>query len=178
MTLNINVAGIESVASDVVLSDLHKSLSVKIQKKEEREEDLLFFGKAPENSTLNTDITNWVFTFMDGVENAAANSVNGKGGGDVATNGTPFWLTVDLKEVKNVTGIQTSHWGGGYCPTKVEIFTSENGSSWKSMGQVATSGAYHDIAFKYTVATRYLKYQMIEVPSRVDITKFYIYTAN
>lgn len=177
-TLNINVAGIESVASDVVLSDLHKSLSVKIQKKEEREEDLLFFGKAPENSTLNTDITNWVFTFMDGVENAAANSVNGKGGGDVATNGTPFWLTVDLKEVKNVTGIQTSHWGGGYCPTKVEIFTSENGSSWKSMGQVATSGAYHDIAFKYTVATRYLKYQMIEVPSRVDITKFYIYTAN
>lgn len=115
---------------------------------------------------------------MDGVENAAANSVNGKGGGDVVTNGTPFWLTVDLKEVKNVTGIQTSHWGGGYCPTKVEIFTSENGSSWKSMGQVATSGAYHDIAFKYTVATRYLKYQMIEVPSRVDITKFYIYTAN
>ena len=83
-----------------------------------------------------------------------------------------------IKEVKNVTGIQTSHWGGGYCPTKVEIFTSENGSSWKSMGQVATSGAYHDIAFKYTVATRYLKYQMIEVPSRVDITKFYIYTAN
>ena len=119
-TLNINVAGIESVASDVVLSDLHKSLSVKIQKKEEREEDLLFFGKAPENSTLNTDITNWVFTFMDGVENAAANSVNGKGGGDVATNGTPFWLTVDLKEVKNVTGIQTSHWGGGYCPTKLK----------------------------------------------------------
>lgn len=49
---------------------------------------------------MNTDITNWVFTFMDGVENAAANSVNGKGGGDVATNGTPFWLTVDLKEVK------------------------------------------------------------------------------
>mgnify|MGYP000815867987 CR=1 FL=1 len=40
-TLNINVAGIESVASDVVLSDLHKSLSVKIQKKEEREEDLV-----------------------------------------------------------------------------------------------------------------------------------------
>ena len=35
---------------------------------------------------------------MDGVENAAANSVNGKGGGDVATNGTPFWLTVDLKK--------------------------------------------------------------------------------
>ena len=42
---------------------------------------------------------------MDGVENAAANSVNGKGGGDVATNGTPFWLTVDLKEVKNVNRV-------------------------------------------------------------------------
>ena len=177
-SLNIDVTGIEPANSDVALSELHKSLSIKFQKKAEREEDLLFFGKTPENSTLNTDPTNWTFTFMDGVENQTSNSVIGNGGGDVATNGKPFWLTVDFKEVKNITGIQTSHWGGSFCPTKVEIFTSENGTSWKSMGQVGTSGAYQNIAFKYTVATRYLKYEMISVPSRVDITHFYIYTAN
>lgn len=177
-SLDISVAGIESANPDVVLSDLHKSLSIKFQKKAEREEDLLFFGKTPGNSTLNKDITKWKFTFMDGVENQTSNSVIGNGGGDVATNGKPFWLTVDFKEVKNITGIQTSHWGGSFCPTKVEIFTSENGTTWKSMGQVATSGAGQNIAFKYTVATRYLKYEMISVPSRVDITHFYIYTAN
>lgn len=37
---------------------------------------------------------------MDGVENQTSNSVIGNGGGDVATNGKPFWLTVDFKEVK------------------------------------------------------------------------------
>jgi hypothetical protein len=66
-----------------------------------------------------------------------------------------------------------------YVPVYKNLYLSEKGHvPLKSMGQVATSGAYHNIAFKYTVATRYLKYQMIEVPSRVDITKFYIYTAN
>lgn len=44
-TLNINVAGIESVASDVVLSDLHKSLSVKIQKKEEKRRRFIILWK-------------------------------------------------------------------------------------------------------------------------------------
>lgn len=94
----------------------------------------MFFGKTPENSTLNTDPTNWTFTFMDGVENQTSNSVIGNGGGDVATDGKPFWLTVDFKEVKNITGIQTVHWGVAFCPTKVEIFTSENGTSWKVYG--------------------------------------------
>lgn len=82
---------------------------------------------------------------------------------------------IDFKEVKNVTGVQTTHWGAGYAPSKVEIFSSENGDDWVSIGQWDTKGRTQTITFDERVKTRYLKYQMITVPSRVDITRFYIY---
>lgn len=128
-----------------------------------------------EESVLLTNAKDWIFTFMEGVENAESNSVAGTGSNDVATNGVPFWLTVDFKEVKTVTGIQTTHWGAGYAPSKVEIFSSENGDKWTSIGQWDTKGRNQTITFDERIKTRYLKYQMVTVPSRVDITKFYIY---
>ena len=126
-------------------------------------------------SVLLTNAKDWIFTFMEGGENAESNSVAGTGSNDVATNGVPFWLTVDFKEVKTVTGIQTTHWGAGYAPSKVEIFSSENGDKWTSIGQWDTKGRNQTITFDERIKTRYLKYQMVTVPSRVDITKFYIY---
>lgn len=57
----------------------------------------------------------------------------------------------------------------------VEIFSSENGDDWVSIGQWDTKGRTQTITFDERVKTRYLKYQMITVPSRVDITRFYIY---
>ena len=122
-----------------------------------------------------TNAKDWIFTFIEGVENAESNSFAGTGSNDVATNGVPFWLTVDFKEVKTVTGIQTTHWGAGYAPSKVEIFSSENGDKWTSIGQWDTKGRNQTITFDERIKTRYLKYQMVTVPSRVDITKFYIY---
>lgn len=108
---------------------------------------------------------------MEGVENPDANSVAGTGGSDVATNGIPFWFTVDLKQMKTVTGIQTTHWAAAYAPSKVEIFTSENGREWISIGQVDTKGRTQTITFNERVKIRYLKYQMITVPGRVDESK-------
>ena len=43
------------------------------------------------------------------------------------------------------------------------------------IGQWDTKGRTQTITFDERVKTRYLKYQMITVPSRVDITRFYIY---
>lgn len=129
----------------------------------------------PSNSKLWTAKKEWEFAFQDGVENQNANSVIGNGGGDVATNGVPFWLTVDLKTVKTVNGIQSRHWGAGFAPTQIEVFYSDNGSTWKSMGVIETKGGTQNVAFIAPVQTRYLKYQMIKVPGRVDITAFYVY---
>lgn len=129
----------------------------------------------PDNSKLWTAKTEWSFTFQDGVENQNTNSVIGNGGNDVATNGVPFWLTVDLKAVKTVMGIQSKHWASGYAPTQIEVFSSDNGSTWKSMGVLDTKGGTQNITFISPIQTRYLKYQMIKVPGRVDITAFYVY---
>lgn len=143
------------------------------------QEIVLKISKSAERKKENVLLTNakdWIFTFMEGVENPESNSVAGTGSSDVATNGIPFWLTVDLKTVKTLTGIQTRHWGAGYAPTKVEIFTSEDGEKWVSIGQWTTKGGTQTITFEESVKTRYLKYQMITVPGRVDITRFYIYS--
>lgn len=129
----------------------------------------------PVNSKLWTAKTEWNFAFQDGVENQNTNSVIGNGGSDVATNGVPFWLTVDLKTVKTLTGIQSKHWGSGFAPTQIEVYYSDNGSTWKSMGVIDTKGGTQNVAFVTPIQTRYLKYQMIKVPGRVDLTAFYVY---
>lgn len=164
--LKIKIDNIEANASEVTLSNFYQDIALKISKSAERKKQ----------NVLLTNGKEWIFTFMEGVENAGSNTVAGTGSGDVATNGIPFWLTVDLKKIKTVTGIQTKHWNTGFAPTKVEIFTSENGREWVSIGQVDTKGSTQTITFEKPVDTRYLKYQMITVPSRVDITKFNIYS--
>lgn len=150
-TLNIKVKDIVTGAVEVANSEFNQSVAVKIVKEQAKMEEFLFFNQVPENSTLYTNATDWDFSFMDGVENAGSNSVAGTGGYDVATNGVP---------------------------SKVEILTSDNGSTWKSWGEVQTSGSYQTIAFKNVIETRYLKYQMVTVPGRVDITKLHVYMSN
>ncbi len=133
-------------------------------------------AKMPDDALLQTSASDWTFTFENGVENANSNSVAGTGSSDIATNGVPFWLTVDLKEKMQLQGIQTEHWASSYAPTKAEVYYSEDGENWISLGSVRTSGSTQRIAFASTIEARYLKYQMREVPSRVDMTAFYVFT--
>lgn len=164
-TFKIDINSIEA-APEVVASEFRQGVSFKIAKSAE---------KGKQEVLLKTP-TRWLFTFMPGVENAGSNSVAGTGGSDVATNGTPFWITVDLMEVKTLTGIQTRHWAPAYAPTKVELFSSENGNTWTSIGTFDTKSATQIIKFEERIKTRYLKYQMITVPGRVDITQLYVYS--
>lgn len=165
-TLKIKITDIETNGSDVTNAKFNKEITLKISKSAKRKKQIV----------LLTNASDWIFTFMEGVENAGSNSVAGTGGSDVATNGIPFWLTVDFKKVKTITGIQTKHWSGSYAPTKIELFTSEDSENWKSIGQMVTKGGTQTITLDERVKTRYLKYQMISVPGRVDLTKFYIYS--
>lgn len=132
----------------------------------------------PTASSLLKTKTEWSFAFQDGVENPNSNTVAGTGINDVATNGVPFWLTVDFQAVKTISGIQTVHWTAYFAPSQIEVFTSSNGNTWKSIGILTTYGKTQNITFIAPVQTRYLKYQMVTVPSRVDIMTFYVYTPN
>lgn len=131
--------------------------------------------KTPENSYLWKAKAGWGFAFQDGVENSGSNSVAGTGKGDVATNGVPFWVTVDLQDTFTITGIQSTHWANGFAPSRIEVLQSEDGENWKSLGVVSTAGKTEDIAFITPISTRYLKYQMVKVPRRVDLTALYVY---
>lgn len=164
-TLDIKMTGLNTVTTGVTYGEFNQKFTLKISKAAEK----------PKEEKLVCTPQDWIFTFMEGVENANSNSVAGTGSADVATNGNPFWLTVDLRSVNTVGGIQTKHWGSTYCPTKVEVFCSDDGEEWISLGQYDTKGSTQDIKFAERVNTRFLKYQMIEVPDRVDITKFSVY---
>lgn len=131
--------------------------------------------KVPEDAYLWKAKAGWSFAFQDGVENSGSNSVAGTGGSDVATNGVPFWVTVDLQDIFTITGIQTTHWASGYAPRQIEVYQSEDGENWKSLGVINTAGGKQNVAFITPIKTRYLKYQMLKVPSRVDLTGLYVY---
>ena len=173
-SLKLAIGQIDCNLPEVTNSRFNQSISVTINKSEAKPENLIF-GTEPEDSELHANVTDWTFKFMDGVENIGSNSVAGTGTADVATNGVPFWFTVDFKSPKTVTGIKTQHWGGGFAPSVIEIFVSEDGNQWKSMGEVATRGAQQIVSFKRPMTVQYLKYQMVSVPWRVDVTRFQVY---
>lgn len=165
-TLKIKITGITASCQEIKEGTSYQEITLNISKTEEK----------PPVEVMLTNVGDWIFTFMEGVEGAGANTVAGTGGSDVATNGVPFWLTVDLTETKTITGVYTRHWGAAFAPTKVEVFYSKDGREWTSITERETSGNRQEIKFDTPVVTRYLKYQMIDVPARVDITYFYLYS--
>lgn len=169
----ISIADITTSDKNTVVSEYLRTLRANVSKTAYCNLKLA----TPPNSALMTNQTDWDFAFQDGVENAGSNSVAGTGGNDVATNGVPFWVTIDLKKSQEVRGIQTRHWGAAYAPTAIEIYYSADGVNWTSLGEIATSGSSQNITFITPIETRYLKYQMVTVPGRVDLTALYVYTA-
>ena len=134
-TLNIDMTSISTAAAGVTFGEFSRGFAFTVSKTAEK----------PKEEVLVSTPKEWIFTFMDGVENASSNSVAGTGSSDVATDGVAFWFTVDFKSVKTVTGIQTAHWGASYAPKKVELFTSDNGTDWESIGVFETSGSTQTI---------------------------------
>lgn len=167
----VSISNITTTDKNTVISDYLRTLRANISKTAYCN----LKAAIPENSALLTNKQDWEFAFQEGVENAGSNSVAGTGGSDVATNGVPFWVTVDLKKIQTLQGIQTKHWGSNYAPTEIEILHSTDGIEWSSLGVTATSGGTQNITFIAPVETRYLKYQMLKVPGRVDLTALYIY---
>lgn len=171
VSFSVSIEKIETSNKNTVISNNSSILSALINKAER----LNMKVGSPADSKLWTDRKKWSFTFMDGVENANSNTVAATGSSDVATNGIPFWLTVDLNDAYTVTGIQTRHWSSAYAPLSVEVYTSADGKTWKSKGVLTTGGSWQNITFIIPEQIRYLKYQMLDVPSRVDLTYFLVY---
>ena len=173
-TFSVIMESIQSTSQSVRASSIYNALPATINK-EALSVDNLKSG-VPENSVLD-DRSKWTLTLMDGVQGTASDLIDGNGGSDVAMDNSGFWITVDLGSKKTVTGIKTQHWSSGYAPSKVVIYISEDGNKWKSMGDIRTSGSTQNISLKVPMDTRFLKYDMLSYPKRVDVTEFNIYIA-
>lgn len=130
----------------------------------------------PDNSELIADRSVWEIEVEPGVENGPENLVDNNSNSDVAMDNKGFWVIVNLKEKTNITGLCTYHWSGAYYPSRVKVSVSDDGSEWKSLGELSVSGNEQNIKFDETQETQYVKYEMIEtVSKRVDITEFHVY---
>lgn len=136
----------------------------------------------PANSQFISNRDTWVITIQEGVEGVAQNLIDNKVRPDVAKDREPFWITFDLGEEKTITGIRTnSWWGGNYYPLEIELFISDDGNSWRSIGSIETPSVttYYrqEISFISPVTTQYLKYQIIKIASsgRTSLVEFNIY---
>lgn len=134
-------------------------------------------GEVDTEFTYLLDRSAWVVKAEDGVEGDVANVIDNNTGTDIAMDNNGFWITVDFGTPQKVSGVMTYHWGASYCPNKIELFVSDDGVTWKTMGTLDVSGQVHKISLIKPITTRYLKYDMLEVPSRADITEFYVYAS-
>lgn len=170
---NISIANIQTNSGNTVISNLQNDLKVIVNKS-------AFANLAkgePENSKLIENRSVWNITIEDGVENGPGNLIDGRTGTDVARNNEGFWISIDLGENKDLTGIKTNSWGSAYAPSEVEVYYSKDNSTWKSLGTLKVSGGVQYITFVAPVNARYLKYDIVGISSngRTDITEFNIY---
>lgn len=171
---NVSVSSIETDMDNTRISSNLDDILVTIKKTAL----LMLETGEPENSTL-MDRSGWNITLQDGVEGMAANLVDNNTNTDVAINNTGFWLTIDLGAETKVTGIKTLHWGSIYCPSKIELSVSNDGTTWKSLGVLDVSGSEQNVKMLTTPMARYIRYEMLSITgSRVDITEFYVYQSN
>lgn len=173
MTFNISIKDIKTKDKRTRISEALNTISATINKTAIIN---LMMG-VPVDSKLIPNRSDWNIVLEEGTENPASNLVDGNNYSDVARNNIGFWLTIDMGSVKHITGIKTGHWSSYYAPTQVEIQWSADGSTWKSLGVITTSGGTQNITFLSEINTQFIKYTILGMPSsnRVDITEFNIY---
>lgn len=174
-SFSVSIKGIKTEGANTRVSNSMNTLSAIIEKSAFVN---LVMG-TPLDSKLIANRSDWTLAVEEGVEGKASNLIDGSTT-DVARNNIGFWITVDLGTVKTVTGIKTNHWSGSYAPTQVEVFWSADGQVWKSLGVIKTSGGEQNITFISKPQTRFIKYNILGMPStnRVDVTEFNVYEAN
>ncbi len=131
----------------------------------------------PEDSHL-MERTSWYVQADPQAQGNVSNVIDGNAYSDIAQDNAGFWITIDFQTSKTISGIVTNHWGDAYCPTQIELFTSDNGIEWKTMGTLDVKGSIQNIKFINSVTTRHLKYQIVKFPARVDVTEFNVYEVN
>jgi len=134
--------------------------------------------------TLVTDYSGWTGSYPDGTSLKVADITNGQlddNGWRLTTDS--HTVIVDMKSVKNVTGIRSCRWyyynpdwdwGYGYSFSSIGLSLSEDGNTWTSAGTADASkmemdrSYYQYLALYGAVKARYLKMEYLSGSSSVS----------
>lgn len=125
----------------------------------------------------------WSVQVAPSVYGNGSSIIDGRGGssgGDIYKSGD-FWFTVDMKEVKAITGAALDYYRNSTasCPKKMTISTSLDNETWVIQGTVDTPQSYnHYFQFFAPQNARYVKFDLAErYNSYMDVTEVYLYSA-
>ena len=134
--------------------------------------------------SLVTDFSNWTAEYPDGtslnISDVTGDNLSGDGWSLTTNNNT---VIVDMKSVKNVTGIRSCRWyyynsdwdwGYGYTFSSITFYLSQDGNTWTDAGtanqsDMSTDQSYYQYLSLYgAVKARYLKMQYSSGSSSVS----------
>jgi F5/8 type C domain. len=132
--------------------------------------------------TLVTDYSGWTGSYPDGTSLNVADITNGQlddDGWRLTTDSHA--VIVDMKSVKNVTGIRACRWyrsywwgGYGYSFSSIALSLSEDGNTWTSAGTADASkmqmddSYYQYLSLYGAVKARYIKMEYLSGSSSVS----------
>lgn len=127
--------------------------------------------------------TGWSVQIPSGVTGQGSFIIDGRGGatGQSIYRTSDYWFTVDMKEVKNFTGLSIDYYrnsGTASSPKKIKLFTSDDNENWELQGEISTPQSYnHYLNFFVPVNAQYLKVDMSGLWNRyLEVTEIYLYT--
>lgn len=118
-------------------------------------------------SWLQLPTAGWVATGGGGITYGSPASVL-DGDTNSSVDGAAFWVAFDMLETKKVVGIAARYYASYYCAKQVEIFTSEDGATWTSVGVVDIPTRSNPQVFKVLgvgLSSRYVKYEILKSQS-------------
>lgn len=167
---------IESIDPDngaLKVSKLQQSMKVTVNK------GAYAFYKygAPANSNFITNRIDWTVTLGEGLTGLPKYVIDGQTYTNVSRNdGKKLEVMIDFGSLQTLVGIRTSH-TYNFTPTEIEVFTSENGNDWKSLGVYERiASTTEPITFLAPIKTQYLKYSALSSKGQINLSEFNIYT--
>lgn len=168
----VKIESLEPHDSALKISDLQQVMKITVNK----EAYAFYKYGAPANSNFVSNRLDWTVTLGEGLTGLAKNVIDGQSNTVVSRSEGKLEVMLDFGSMQNLVGIRTMH-TYSYTPTEVELFTSENGNDWHSLGVYErVASTTEPITFLAPIQTRYLKYTALNSKGKINLGEFHIYT--
>lgn len=172
------------VVAELAAEDAHLNIATGMNFTINKTSNVISLSKVQNPDFVKMDRSGWKISAAPTVEGRLTDIIDDSEYSYVTSySNTPLWIVVDFEKTEVLKGagfnISSRIW---YPPTKVELFISENGTDWKSIGTSAVPSPqdYDDmdyyLDFLVPISTRYIKYTVLEASSSTKyLAEFYTF---